>query len=190
MKKYEKTFLTMGIVFALIFLSWGIVRIVKGVQFDFACTAYLKRAANANTIELAKTELGKAIEYAKTNKLTKGTVSIFLKNPANDIGFWYKNMKSAYEELDNLNDDATALEKTNVLMKLRESLTDNDSSGSTNVITPEGITVYPNNMIYFIWGMGSCIISIVFFILYAVCIDLKIKLDTVVEKRKILIKKD
>ena len=175
MGKSAKLFLVLAIVFTLIFFAWATIRIVKSVQFNFNCEAYLKRAADAPTVELAKTELKKALDYAEKNNLTEGIVSVFLKNPANDIGFWYKNIKSAYEELNSLADDATQLEKTNVLMKLRESLTDRDGSGGTAVILPEGITVYPNNVMYFWWGWVSCIGLCVFWTLFGIKVGVTIK---------------
>ena len=134
MKKNKNIFLILAILCTIIFCVWATVRIVKAVQFGLDCEAYLKRASNAITVELAKEELAKAIKYAEDNNLTEGIVSIFLKNPANDLDFWYKNIKSAYDELENLTEDAAPLEKTNVLMKLRESLTDRDEGGGTKVI--------------------------------------------------------
>ena len=44
---------------------------VKNIQFDRNCGGYLKRAADANTIELAKVELSRAIKYMDENKLNK-----------------------------------------------------------------------------------------------------------------------
>jgi len=175
MKKFKSIFLILAIVTTLVFCVWATVRIVKTVQFGLNCEAYLQRAANANTVDMAKEELVKAIEYIEQNNLTEGIVSIFLKNPANDMGFWYRNIKSAHDELVNLPADSSPLEKTNVLMKLRESLTSNDSNGSTNVIVPEGITVYPNNVMYFWWGMLSCIALCVFWTLFIASLDLEIK---------------
>jgi len=168
MKKFKNIFLILAILCTLVFCVWATVRIVKGIQFNFGCEAYLKRAASANTVEMAKDELAKAIKYAEDNKLTEGTVSIFLKNPANSIEFWYKNITSAYKELEDLPDDSTALEKTNVLMKLRESLTDRASEGGTEVTLPQGISVYPNNVMYFWWGLLSCVALCVFWTLFGV----------------------
>lgn len=154
MGKLSTIFLTLAIVFTVAFGAWATVRIVKDYQFNNNCEVYIQRAANASSVEMAKEELAKAIKYAEDNNLTEGIVSIFLKRPKNDVGYWYKNMKTAYEELDNLPEDATTLEKTNLLMKLRESLTDNGES-STYVIHPEGISIYPNNVAYFWWGIIS-----------------------------------
>lgn len=138
------------------FFSWATVRIVHTYQFDANCTQYIKRAADASSVDVAKRELGKAIEYCEENGLTEGIVSIFLKQPKNDIGFWYENMKVAYAELEALPEDSTPLEKTNVLMKIRESLTENGEN-SSYVSTPEGIEIYPNNVLYLLWVTFSLI---------------------------------
>jgi len=156
MGKTAKTFMVFAIIATIAFVAWATVRSVKGVQFEINCEQYLKRAADANTVETAKEELAKAISYAETHNLTEGVVSIFLHQPENDVGYWYKNLTEAYEELDNLPEDTTSLEKTNVLMKLRETLTDGDESG-VSVTIPEGISIYPNNVLYFWWGMLSII---------------------------------
>ena len=171
----KNVFLLLSVACTVAFLGWAAVRIVKYIQFNLNCEAYLKRAADANTVELSKGELKKAIDYAESHDLTDGIVSIFLKNPANDIGFWYSNIKSAYEELNNLAADAAPLEKTNVLMKLRESLTDRDSSGGTKVILPAGIEIFPNNALYFWWSVLSCAAACVFWSLLSASVVIKRK---------------
>jgi len=168
MKKNRNLFLILAIVFTVVFCGWATLRIVKYVQFNLGCEAYLKRAADSNTIELAKGELTKAIDYIEQNNLTDGIVSIFLKNPANDMGFWHTNIKSAYDELNNLPEDASQLEKTNVLMKLRESLTDRDDNGGTKVIFPQGLEIYPNNAAYFWLAALSCAALCLFWTLFGI----------------------
>ena len=165
MGKAAKIFMVFAIIATVVFGAWTTVRIVKDVQFDTNCKQYLKRAADANTVETAKEELAKAISYAEENKLTEGVVSIFLHQPKNDVGYWYKNMTEAYAELENLSEDATSLEKTNVLMKLRETLTDEKESG-VSVTVPEGISIYPNNVLYFWWGLLSFIVCCGLWIMY------------------------
>jgi len=157
----ERTFFPLAIFFTVLFGIWLGVRVTNSIMFSMNCADYIKRATSANTVEMAKRELAKAIDYAERKNLTEGIVSIFLKQPKNDIGFWYENMKAGYEELDNLREDTTSLEKTNVLMKLRESLTDSNDKG-TSVTVPDGITVYPYNVVYFIWGFGTFLLMIVF----------------------------
>ena len=135
------------------------IRIWKGISFDLGCEAYLKRAADASSIEMAKEELAKAIKYSDDNNLNSGIVSIFFKNPKNDIGYWYNNMKQSYLEMDTLPATSSSLEKTNVLMKLRESLTDQGSS-SVTITVPDGITIYPYNRFFFWSILVSAILSI------------------------------
>lgn len=167
MGKLSKTFLALAIVSTVIFCIWGGVRIAKSISFDKNCTQYLKRAADANSVEMAKEELGKAISYAESQQLTEGIVSIFLHQPKNDIGYWYSNMVTAYEELENLPENSTPLEKTNVLMKLRETLTDNNSDGTT-VTVPNGISIYPNNVGYFWWCIITSITCLLFWIVFMI----------------------
>ena len=185
MKKFKSLFLILAVLFTLVFCAWGSVRIVKYVNFNLNCEAYLKRAAVAITVDTAKEELAKAIGYIEENELTTGVVSIFLKNPTNDIGFWYRNIKSAHEELTLLPGDATALEKTNVLMKLRESLTDKDSTGETKVVFPDGLEIHPNNVLYFWWCIISCTVMCLFWTLFVVSLGLKFEVTktTIVRKK-------
>lgn len=148
-----------AIIAVIVFCAWMTVRVIKSVQFDMGCTQYIKRAADASNIETAKGELAKAISYAEKNNLNEGVVSIFFHQPKNDVGYWYNNLKEAYSELESLSEDATSLEKTNVLMKLRETLTDEAETG-ISVTIPQGISIYPNNVLFFWWGLISVIFSV------------------------------
>lgn len=168
--KRAKIYLVLTILFLLSTLIWAGARIVAAVQFELGCASFMKRAAGANTVELAKEELGKAINFARENNLTEGTVSIFLRNPSNDMGFWYRNMNAAHEELVTMPEDASQLERTNVLMKLRESLTDN-TDGSSSVIVPSGISIYPHNVAYFWWSVISFAGLTTFFFMWAVAYE-------------------
>lgn len=170
MGKAAIIFMVIAIIATVVFGAWSVDRIVNAVEFSTNCKQYLKRAADANTIETAKEELAKAISYAETNNLTEGVVSIFLNQPKNDIGYWYKNLTEAYSELENISEDATALEKTNVLMKLRETLTDEDNDG-TSITIPSGISIYPNNVSYFWWGVLSSVIALVMWMMLYVAYE-------------------
>ena len=121
------------------------MRISKGIELKQNVTGYLKRAADANTINLAEEELSKAIGYLESNDLTSGYTSILWKTPDEDIEFWYRNLKASQVELQNLNSES-ALEKTNVLIKLRETLV--DQGQKTKVTVPRGLSVYPNNKLW------------------------------------------
>ncbi len=156
----SKIFMVLAIIATIVFGAWSTVRIQKAVQFDMNCTQYIKRAADANTVETAKEELAKAISYAEENNLTEGVVSVFLHQPINDIGYWYKNMVESYSGLDNIPEDATSLERSNALMKLRETLTDGGESG-VSVTIPNGISIYPRNVSFFWCGLLSGIFSLI-----------------------------
>jgi hypothetical protein len=152
-----RTFFMVLSIIMLLFVTT--IRIVDYVVYDINCGDYLKRAADANTIEIAKTQLDIAISYMKENKLTNGYTSILYKGPSEDIGFWYTNIISSREELNKVEDKTTQLEKTNILMKLRETLLDN-SQGGQCVTEPQGISVYPHNMLFAISFLFSTILTL------------------------------
>lgn len=119
------------------------VCVVKSIQFNQQCAGYLKQAADANTAELALERLNRAIDYVEKNELTDGYTSVLWKTEDENIGYWYQNLKACQSELVNCL-DASQLEQSNVLMKVRESLTDNGEKG-TVLTVPPGISRYPFN---------------------------------------------
>ncbi|WP_299434315.1 hypothetical protein [uncultured Aquimarina sp.] len=152
---------------ALILVSFVIfgVRISKSVQFKQNVSGYLKRAADANTIELANEELTKVIDYLESNNITSGYTSMLWETPDEDIGFWYKNLKASQTELQNLKSNS-ALERTNVLIKLRETLV--DTGERTKVTVPKGLAVYPNNMLWGILMLTAFLSLLIGFVILAV----------------------
>lgn len=153
------------ILFLVAFLFWGGYRIVVDIHAKQGYIGYLKRAADANSIELAKTELTKAIAEIERRELTSGYTSILWRTPDEDLGFWYTNLKTSLKELLNLPETSSSLEKSNMLIKLRETLLDSTKEGD-DVTYPDGISVFPNNGIIAIWGWGSIILAILFLILW------------------------
>lgn len=143
-----------ALIFTVLFCFWGGIRIFNNIEFNQGAGGYLSRAASANTIEIATVELDRAIKYIEANNLTSGYTSVLFRTPDEDIGFWYENIKAANKELKELPVNSSPLEKTNVLMKLRETLTDQGDSG-TKLTVPEGISVYPSNAILAILGWVS-----------------------------------
>ncbi len=136
---------TILILFAIVIFG---LRINKSVIFKQNISGYLKRAADANTVELAKGELAKVIDYLEENNLTSGYTSVVWKTPDRDIEFWYKNLKASYEELEKINPDSeNTLERTNMLIKLRETLLDQGEKNE-KVTVPDGLSVYPNNKLW------------------------------------------
>ena len=135
------------------------LRIVFGVGFSLGCSQYLKRAADANTIELAQANLKTAIGYAERANLTNGIVSIFLCQPENDLGFWYSNLIASRDELSRTTPVTSQMEKSNLLMKLRETLTDQGEKG-TRITCPNGVSIYPYNKLFFWLFLINLIVAI------------------------------
>jgi len=151
------------IIFTCVFIVWAAIRTVAEIQFSLGCGQYLQRAATANSITLASSNLDTAIRYLDKNNLTDGQVSIFLKQPKNDISYWYANLKSAQDELANMKPDAAQLEVSNELMKIKETLVTATSDGET-LICPEGIEIYPYNAVLFWLSIVSGIPAFVLWI--------------------------
>lgn len=150
------------ICFAAPFPSW-IYSIVKSVQFNASCGGYLEMAADANSVDIAEGHLTTAITYLEEHDLTHGYTKIFVYKPTNDIGLWYNNLKTAQYQLQEMikNADSNELEKSNMLMKLRETLLDEDGC----LTLPMGIerakeytlTFWLNVTLCILWiGGGVC----------------------------------
>ena len=148
------------IVFVLALIS-PVLTTIKSIQFDQKCGGYLKQAADANSVELAERQLNLAIDYIEQHELTSGYTSVLWNTEDENIEYWYNNLKQCQKELAATKDNST-LENTNVLMKLRESLTDVDQNGTTLTI-PYGISRYPNNLLYGILNNISVIVFILYF---------------------------
>lgn len=148
-------------IFAVVFAIWVTTQFIMGINFERNCEGYLKRAADSNTVEMATKELGIALDYMEANHLVEGYTSIVYRTPDEDIGFWYRNIKASQQELVKLSKEATPLERTNVLMKLRETLLDTEKTG-TVVTSPSGISRYPFNALFALWGWGSLILLCLF----------------------------
>lgn len=122
---------------------------INSIQFNLNVTDHLKRAADANSPELAEKELETVFTYLKSHNLTTGYTNILWQTPQHDIGFWYNNLETSYNELKELpkEDHANPLVKaarSNMLIKLRETLIDHGHSGDT-VTLPPNIHIYPSH---------------------------------------------
>jgi len=93
-----------------------------------------------------------ALKYLEDNDLTNGYSYYFIKDRQSDIGFWYTRLKTARSDLDAITVDASGLETSNILMKLRETLLDREG-----VVAPAGIAGYP----YQRWFAFSGILSFI-----------------------------
>lgn len=120
------------------------VSLVMSIQFDQQCGGYLKQTADANTVELALERINVAIDYMEKNDLTDGYTSVLWRTEDENVGYWYRNIVACRDELE-ANLDASSLEKSNVLMKVRETLTDDGGESGTKLTVPPGISRFPHN---------------------------------------------
>jgi hypothetical protein len=159
-----------GLILCSFIVIWGGIRIYSNIEFKQEAGGHLKRAADANTVELAAKEMDIALKYLEDNNLTTGYTSVIYKTPDEDIEFWYTNLKSATDELKKVGPDATQLEMSNLLLKLRETLLDPGEKKS-ELTVPEGISVYPHNVFYFWFGWVSLLLFCVGFVMIGVVLD-------------------
>lgn len=145
-----------GSVIVLLALICPIVMQVKSIMFDIKCGGHMELAAKANSVDLAKEEMKMVIKYLEERGLTTGNTSILWNKPQQDLKFFYENMKVSLQELQSVNENSSSLEKSNVLMKLRETLTEQEKNSET-VFVPFGISLAPHNILYAAWLVLSCI---------------------------------
>ena len=159
----KKILLSIVLLIALLFCTG--IYIYRSVVFDINCGDRIKRAADANTIELATKEMEAVVNYIEAEGMTSGYTSVIYRTPDEDVTFWYNNLKSSLGELKKVKPETSQLERSNLLIKLRETLLDNNN-GSVSVTAPKGISVYPNNTAFAI----LCIFGIIIFIIGVVLI--------------------
>lgn len=157
MKKLLYTLFLLGCVS---FLAWSGSRLYAAIQFGFHCEAFLLHAADANTVDIAKKELQSAVDYCESKNLTSGSTSLIYPTDDEDIGLWYTGLKSSETALDMLPANASRIEKTAALVKLRKTLVYTDSKDNTALRYPDGIAIYPYNRQYMLWCMFSLILLI------------------------------
>jgi hypothetical protein len=127
--------ITIGLVMAI---SSAIGCIVLVDRFERQCEDHLRIATHTNSIETAIVEVDAAISYVEANHLTDGSTDVFLKTPSHDLSFWYQNLKTARQSLLAVPKTATEMEKSNVLLKLKETLS----------LVPSGISLYPHTLFW------------------------------------------
>lgn len=149
-----------GIILILPIIGYGGILVYKDIRFNIDIGGHMKRAADANTVELATQEMQIVVKNMEQAEMTSGYTSVIYRTPDEDVGFWYTNMKNSLKELQEVKPDTSQLEKSNVLMKLRETLLDNTREGGTGITVPPGISRFPNNAIYAILFWVFLIIAI------------------------------
>jgi len=159
-------FVFLGI-WILLFACLGVYGVVQAYLFDLRCGDYLKLAADASSVKMADDFLAKSIDYLNRTGKISGNSAIIFKKPKHDVGIWYRQIlaaKSLTEQMVAKGDKATALENSNVLMKVRETLLDNGEHGQ-HLTLPVYISLVPNQLAYIllwwllipfgllVWGM-------------------------------------
>lgn len=168
MNMFGKVFFVLGVVGLVVLMG---IWIGSDYKFSKGCKNYLKLSADAVTIERADMFLDKALGYIEEHKLTSGNSAIFFKTPDCDMGIWYEQLKSASKVLKDTikNKNASELEKSNTLMKLRECLLDSGENG-VYVTRPEWISLVPNQAFLALWGwiigLTFIITGIVFIVVF------------------------
>ncbi|MCR4274784.1 MAG: hypothetical protein NUW02_01915 [Candidatus Campbellbacteria bacterium] len=142
----------------LCLIAVAIFGLVANIMFDRNCEGYLKRAADSNTIGLAEKNLEKALQYIEAEEMTTGYSSVLWRTPDQDVGFWYENLKASLAELKRVDPNASQLEQSNVLMKLRETLL--DEGQSVSVTSPSHIAIFPSQRLVIFGGVIMLICTI------------------------------
>lgn len=155
--------LGLGFLSFVIFLVWAGVRIYVGVQYDTRIDDYISQAATSPTPVIAVDKLNMAIAEAERRGLTSGNTGVFLTYPTNDVGFWYKRLVDSRDVLQQLPPHDSPLEISNTMIRIHESLLGQDGQNQS-VKAPAGISIYPNNTLFFWWCWLSFLGAFVFFI--------------------------
>lgn len=140
---------------------------LKATRYKIGCEGHLKLAANSNSPEIASKELDAALKYCQEHHLTEGSSHVCWATPSTDVGFWYGNLKSANDDLKSLSVDAQPMEKSNMLIKLRETILDHGKDGEY-VADPDYIWQYPDQATYYwgstiagVWLIIGCLIAFI-----------------------------
>lgn len=151
----------MGVSLVLAGLVCFVMIIFRIVMFNIDCGGHMELAAKANSISLAQQEMRMVVKYLEDHNLTKGNTAVLWNTPQQDLNFFYNNMKASLEELERIEDDSSSLDKSNVLMKLRETLTETSGKGSEKMCVPFGITRAPHQVLFIIWAVISAVMLVV-----------------------------
>lgn len=163
------------VVGAISTIAYIVTIIVLGIVFDRQVSGHLKLAADANSVDLAEKKIVLAIKGMDRMGLCNHYeqvgahcfTSVLYETPDEDVVFWRTNIQMTLEDLQAVPKDADHLTVSNTLMKVRETLLDDGGQG-VRVTSPSGISIYPNNAIFCLWGWLSVIVLCIGGILFLV----------------------
>ena len=153
-----------GALLCVPFLLFNGLRIYKHIIFDRDVTQHLKRAADANSLDLAKQELKIVLDYCDVHNLKQGYTSILYTTPDEDIEFWYNNILDCHSQMLTLPKDAS---KDLILIKLHQTLLDH-KDGYEVVTVPSGLVYYPSNWVWALWFVFSILIGLCGILLFLI----------------------
>lgn len=133
----------------LVLLMVFLFIIVSESKFNNNCLFYLQEVIETESIDVAKTNFNKAIEYIEEKNIINGDgrILIIQSKSENDIGLWYNTLKEAQNELAKLPEIASTATKKKALLKVKKIIATN---GKLNF--PVGIYYYPFNYIV-LWAI-------------------------------------
>ena len=121
------------------------------LYFERGCSDWLKMAADANSVSIAKERLDIAVKYLEDHHMTSGNSAFLFPVPTTDLAPWYKNLKQAQQNLENFPKNPTETDTSTALVKLRETLLDHTQTGDA-VTVPVHAFVYPYQLLWlFCW---------------------------------------
>ncbi len=156
---------TLMIASVLVLAGWMVARVNASNKFDEEVGGYLDNYVEAGNTQTAIENLDMAIKALEAKGMTEGQISIFWENPNNNVGIWYQNLLESKKVLEQSLEEGKR-DQAIVLEKQRNGLKGSESNSA--VRTPEGISIYPLNKVYFGWCVGSIVAFICFFISFAV----------------------
>lgn len=147
-------------------IVFSITAIVLTIQFDRDIGGHLKLAADANNTEMTERKLSLAVDgMQRWNLCNEGGdncfTSVLWRTPDEDVGYWRENIENTLADLQSMTAEERAdnLIESNQLIKVRETLLDAGQSGDY-VTSPSGISRYPNNGSFALWGCLSLLVCL------------------------------
>ena len=153
-----------SVAFFVAFVIWGATRLYVSNVFDEECAEYIGAAVTSTNIDSSISDLESAISFAEENELTEGYTSIFGSPPGEDVSRWYDSMVDVRDKLEELrrNDFPTVdLVAVDLLKERSFALTKLHLSAY-----PKGISVFPHNTLFLLWGVISGLGAVGFCIAY------------------------
>lgn len=154
-------------------LGWLSVRAYLGLYFTAEVDPHLRRAATAVNLEMALTALnqtnqaldawGMCLDYKAGAKCY--TTAVFTPTPEESIGEWRLKLDAIQQELLEIAAGTPSPEtqqRTKIaLIRMYQVLLSQGSEGASSV-SPGGISAYPNNTLFWWWGLLSGVLFCVF----------------------------